>query len=115
MDRIKLLESGFLYLETPEAPMHVAGLNLFKLPKGVRQQSFMAKLADAYRSGAELRQPFGHRVAQGMLGRFGPMYWEEDPDLDLDFDLDARHLFDQIDAKFYFVYLNQLARYGLHE
>ncbi len=85
MDRIKLLESGFLYLETPETPMHVAGLSLFKLPKGVNQRTFMTRLTDVYRSSAELRQPFAHRVSQGMLGRFGPLYWEEDPDLDLDY------------------------------
>jgi diacylglycerol O-acyltransferase len=74
VDRIDLLDAGFLHLETREAPMHVAGLNLFE-----------ARLGETYRSSTELRKPFAHRVAQGMLGRFGPLYWEEDPDLDLDY------------------------------
>ncbi|HKJ20232.1 MAG TPA: wax ester/triacylglycerol synthase domain-containing protein, partial [Woeseiaceae bacterium] len=85
MDRIDLLDSGFLHLETREAPMHVAGLNLLKYPKGVHQTRFMAKAGEIYRSTNELRKPFAHRVAHGMLGRFGPLYWEHDPDLDLDY------------------------------
>ena len=85
MDKIDLLDSGFLHLETREAPMHVAGLNLFEFPKGANQRKFMARLGETYRSTTELRKPFAHRVAHGMLGRFGPLYWEQDPDLDLDY------------------------------
>lgn len=85
MDRIDLLDSGFLLLESREAPMHVAGLNLFEFPARVHQRKFMARLGDSYRSTSELRKPFAHRVARGMLGRFGPLYWEDDPDLDLDY------------------------------
>ena len=85
MDRIDLLESGFLYLESPESPMHVAGLNLFEFPPRVHQRKFMSRLQDAYCSTTELRKPFAHRVAHGALGRFGPLYWEHEPDLDLDY------------------------------
>ncbi len=85
MDRIDLLGSGFLHLETREAPMHVAGLNLLKFPKGANQRKFMQRVADSYRSTTELRQPFGHRVTHGALGRLGPLYWEPDNDIDLDF------------------------------
>lgn len=65
--------------------MHVAGLYLFKLPPRVNQRKFMARIGDSYRSTTELRKPFAHRVAHGTLGRFGPLYWEHDPDLDLDY------------------------------
>jgi diacylglycerol O-acyltransferase len=85
VDRIDLLDSGFLYLESPEAPMHVAGLNVLEFPARVHARKFMARLADSYRSTTELRKPFAHRVAHGALGRFGPLYWEHDPDLDLDY------------------------------
>ena len=85
MDRIELLDSGFLYLESPETPMHVAGVNLFKYPARMHERTFMAKFGDVYRSTTELRKPFAHRVSHGMLGRFGPLYWEEDPDIDLDY------------------------------
>jgi diacylglycerol O-acyltransferase len=85
VDRIDLLDSGFLYLESREAPMHVAGLNLLELPARVHERKFMARVVDSYRSTTELRKPFAHRVAHGTLGRFGPLYWEHDPDLDLDY------------------------------
>jgi diacylglycerol O-acyltransferase len=85
VDRIDLLDAGFLLLESREAPMHVAGLSLFEFPPRVHQRKFMARLDESYRSTTELRKPFAHRVAHGTLGRFGPMYWEQDPDLDLDY------------------------------
>ena len=85
MDRLDLLDSGFLHLETREAPMHVAGLNLFEFPERVSQRKFMTRLGDSARSATELRKPFGQRVTHGALGRFGPLYWEHDPDLDLDY------------------------------
>jgi diacylglycerol O-acyltransferase len=84
VDRIELLDSGFLYLESPETPMHVAGVNLFKYPARMHERKFMARFGDVYRSTTELRKPFAHRVSHGALGRFGPLYWEEDPDIDLD-------------------------------
>ena len=85
MDRIELLDSGFLYLESPETPMHVAGVNLFKYPARMHERKFMERFGDVYRSTTELRKPFAHRVSHGTLGRFGPLYWEEDPDIDLDY------------------------------
>jgi len=65
--------------------MHVAGLNLLEFPERVHRRNFMARLGDCYSSTTELRKPFAHRVAHGALGRFGPLYWEHDPDLDLDY------------------------------
>ncbi len=65
--------------------MHVAALYLFKLPPRVNQRKFMARIGDSYRSTTELRKPFAHQVAHGTLGRFGPLYWEHDPDLDIDY------------------------------
>ena len=65
--------------------MHVAGVNLFKYPARMHERKFMAEFGDVYRSTAELRKPFAHRVSHGLLGRFGPLYWEEDPDIDLDY------------------------------
>lgn len=85
MDRIGLLDSGFLYLESPETPMHVAGVNLFEYPARAHTRTFMARIGDTYRSTTELRKPFAHRVSHGALGRFGPLYWEEAPEIDLDY------------------------------
>ena len=69
--------------------MHVAGVNLLRFPKGANSRRFMAHVAETYRSTTELRKPFGHRVAHGALGRFGPLYWEADEDID--FDYHVRH------------------------
>ena len=82
---MSLLESGFLLLETPETPMHVGGVSLFKFPDRVNRRTFMARLADSYRSTIELRKPFAHLVGHSMLGRFGPLCWEEDHNIDLDY------------------------------
>ena len=34
MDHLSGLDASFLYLETPETPMHVGGLNIVELPAG---------------------------------------------------------------------------------
>ena len=85
MRRIDMNDAAFLYVESRETPMHVGGINLFEFPEGADEQKFMKRLADAYLSTTELREPFGDFVSTGSLGRFGPLYWEKDKDLDLDY------------------------------
>ena len=34
MHHLSGLDASFLYLETPEQPMHVGGLNIYELPAG---------------------------------------------------------------------------------
>jgi diacylglycerol O-acyltransferase len=85
MRRIELTDAAFLYVESRETPMHVGGINLFEFPEGANEQKFMQRLSDAYMSTTELREPFGDYVTTGPLGRFGPLYWERDDDLDLDY------------------------------
>jgi diacylglycerol O-acyltransferase len=85
MRRIDLIDAAFLYVESRETPMHVGGINLFEFPEGADEQKFMQRLGDAYRSTTELRNPFGEHVTTATLGRFGPLYWEKDDDLDLEY------------------------------
>ena len=85
MRRIELTDAAFLYVESRETPMHVGGINLFEFPEGADEQKFIRRLADAYLSTTELREPFGDYVTTGALGRFGPLYWKKDDDLDLDY------------------------------
>jgi len=85
MRRIPLLDASFLQLETRQTPMHVAPLALFTLPKGANEQRFMARLVEVLRSTTEFRKPFGERVVTGKTGPIGPMYWEEDSEIDLDY------------------------------
>jgi len=85
MRRIDLSDANFLYIESRETPMHVAGLYLFTYPERVNRQRFMQRLIAAYRSATEFRRPFGEYVTTGKLGQFGPLYWERDQDLDMEY------------------------------
>jgi diacylglycerol O-acyltransferase len=85
MRRIDMMDAAFLYVESRETPMHVGGINLFEFPEGADEQQFMQRLSSAYHSTTELRKPFGDYVSTGKLGRFGPLYWDDDQDLDLDY------------------------------
>ena len=65
--------------------MHVGGVNLFTLPRGADEQTFLHHLADKLRSSKDLQSPFGERLKTGPLGLLGPAYWEQDKSLDLDY------------------------------
>ena len=85
MQKLSLLDAGFLMLESREQPMHVGGLHLFDLPPGVDEQTFLHGLADGMRTAEAFQPPFGDRLKFGRLGAFGSVYWEPDPSLDLDY------------------------------
>ena len=52
MKHLSGLDSTFLYLETPETPMHVGGLNLFELPEG-----YVGDFYEDVKSHVEKRMP----------------------------------------------------------
>lgn len=81
MRRIDLADAGFLLAEKRETPMHVGGINLFTLPRGVDEHRFLASLAETLRNAEEFRKPFGEYVK---LTPFG-MFWEMDEKIDLDY------------------------------
>ena len=85
MKRLSVMDTSFLLAESRETPMHVAGLNLFTLPKGANEQTFLHKLADGLRVADSFQFPFGDRLKLGRLGLLGPAYWETDKSLDLDY------------------------------
>jgi diacylglycerol O-acyltransferase len=85
MKRLSLIDSAFLMLESRETPMHVGGFNLFTLPEGADEQAFLHGLADGMRTADKLQSPFGEKLKVGSLGMLGPLYWEEDTSLDLDY------------------------------
>jgi len=85
MRRLGFLDSAFLMVETRETPTHVGGVNLFTLPDGADEQTFLHRLAEGLRSVQDFQPPFGERLRTGRLGVFGAMYWEEDPNIDLDY------------------------------
>jgi diacylglycerol O-acyltransferase / wax synthase len=85
MKKLNFLDTAFLLGESRETPMHVGGFNLFTLPEGADEQKFLHRLADNMRSATELQPPFGDRLKMGRLGLAGPVYWERDTSLDLDY------------------------------
>ncbi|MFT5573789.1 MAG: diacylglycerol O-acyltransferase [Cryomorphaceae bacterium] len=85
MKKLTLIDTAFLLGESRETPMHVGGINLFTLPLGANEQEFLHSLATKLRSDEELQPPFGDRLKMTKLGLAGPLYWEKDKSLDLDY------------------------------
>ena len=85
MRRIALADATFLLAEKRETPMHVGGVNLYTLPKGVTAQAFVADIRDSALTADDFREPFGEFVVTGRAGPLGPMYWEKDTHIDLDY------------------------------
>jgi diacylglycerol O-acyltransferase / wax synthase len=83
--KMPLTDAFFLYLESRRMPMHVAGLNLFTLPRGIDDTTFLAKLKEVLRHEGEFRRPFGERLHMGPLGVAGPIHWEQDDEIDMDY------------------------------
>ena len=83
MGRLKGMDASFLYFETAETPMHVAGCTLFDLPESYRgrfhqvYRDFLATRLDA----AEI---FRRKLANTTLALDHPS-WVEDRAFDLDY------------------------------
>ncbi len=85
MKKLSMMDTGFLLAETRETPMHVGGINLFTLPPGADEQEFLHNLADTLRSDHDLQSPFGDRLRMGRLKLAGPLHWEKEKTLDLEY------------------------------
>jgi diacylglycerol O-acyltransferase len=83
MKTLSGLDATFLYLETPETPMHVASLCLYELPKGAKG-SFHKAVQVHIAKRMHLAPIFSRRLAFMPLGLGHPM-WVEADDVDLDF------------------------------
>src|SRR5581483_4734727 len=82
MQRLSGLDAAFLYMETPSAYMHVAGLMILD-PSTMPEGFSMQRLRDFYASRLHLAAPFRRRLVEIPLGIHHPL-WIEDPDFDLD-------------------------------
>jgi diacylglycerol O-acyltransferase len=84
MSRLSLIDSIFLWVETQEIPAHVAGLQIFELPRG-KGEAWLRRLFN------ELRQqapgiPFNQRLKHGAAAR--PELVEDE---EFDIDYHVRH------------------------
>jgi len=77
------LDATFLYLETPETPMHVGSLHLCELPKGFKG-SFRAAVQAHLRKRMHLAPLFSQRLAFPPMNLGHPL-WVDAGDVDLDF------------------------------
>nr|WHV03939.1 putative wax ester synthase/acyl-CoA:diacylglycerol acyltransferase [uncultured bacterium] len=83
--KLTMVDTAFLLAENRETPMHVGGIHLFTLPDGVDEQEFLHGLAASLRADEMLQSPFGDRLKMGRLGLAGPVLWEREQSLDLDY------------------------------
>jgi WS/DGAT/MGAT family acyltransferase len=81
MQRLTGLDAGFLSMETPTAPMHVAGLAIFD-PSTVGGRFDVDHLREVYEPRLHLAPPFRRRLREVPFGLHHPL-WIEDPDFDI--------------------------------
>lgn len=84
MHALSPTDSAFMWMETRNQPMHVAGLNLYTPPAG--QPNFVADLLSLWATHLKALPPFNMRPVL----RMGLWYWEEDTHFEVDYHL--RHL-----------------------
>ena len=83
MKHLSGLDSTFLYLETPETPMHVGGLNLFELPPG-HSGDFYEDVKAHVASRMHLAPVFTRKLALMPFELASPV-WIDDDAIDLDY------------------------------
>jgi len=82
-DAVKLstMDAGFLYMETPEMPMHVGSLSMFQLPDGYEGdffEAFKAQIADRIEDAPMLKRKLARTVLD-----FDHPSWVEDDQFDI--------------------------------
>jgi len=90
MQQLSGLDATFLYLESPQAPMHVGGVYIFAASSRAKRfnfQDFQAHIA----AHLDVSRTFRQRLIWIPLNLDHP-YWIQDPDFDLDAHLSYRKL-----------------------
>jgi diacylglycerol O-acyltransferase len=85
--RMSLLDATFLRIETAESPMHVASLEIFRIPDGAGP-GFVRDIVEAFRAPHPLSTPFGLGLANGPLSGITPTLV---PSIDVDLEYHVRH------------------------
>lgn len=85
MQALSPTDSAFLWMETRNQPMHVAGLHIYTPPPG-SGPDFVSQLLATWGQHGKAIAPFNLRPVL----RMGLWYWEEDEEFELDYHL--RHL-----------------------
>lgn len=85
MEALSPTDSAFLWMETRNQPMHVAGLNIYTPPKDAAPD-YVGRLLEQWSQQLTAKPPFNQRPVL----RMGLWYWEEDGEFELGYHL--RHL-----------------------
>jgi diacylglycerol O-acyltransferase / wax synthase len=85
MSPMPVTDSMFLVGESRERPMHVGGLQIFRLPEDAEPHHVRAVYRDLLEHG-EVVPRLRRRAVRG-LGDLGMWHWEDDPNLDLEYHL----------------------------
>ena len=83
MDHLSGLDATFLYMETPETPMHVGGLNIYELPAGY-EGDFLENLRGHIARRMHLAPVFRRKLVNMPFELANPI-WVADDDLDLEY------------------------------
>ena len=83
MDHLSGLDATFLYLETPEQPMHVGGLNIFELPAGYKGD-FVEDLRAHITQRMHLAPVFRRKLVNMPFELANPI-WVADEDVDMEY------------------------------
>ncbi len=83
MDHLSGLDATFLYLETPETPMHVGGLNIYELPAGY-EGDFLDNLREHIAQRMHLAPVFRRKLVNMPFELANPI-WVLDEDLDMEY------------------------------
>lgn len=79
------MDAAFLLGETRNTPLHVAGLNVFKVPRGAPAH-YTSQLYRWLRRQPVTAEPFNYQLTGGLAGKLLPS-WEIRDDVDLDYHL----------------------------
>ncbi|MBP9060095.1 MAG: wax ester/triacylglycerol synthase family O-acyltransferase [Rhodoferax sp.] len=85
MHALSPTDSAFLWMETRNQPMHVAGLNIYTPPKG-SGPDYVGRLVAEWGKSLKAFSPFNQHAVM----RMGLWYWDEDKDFEIDYHL--RHV-----------------------
>ena len=90
MKQLSGIDATFLYLETDQTPMHVAGLTLYDLPKGFRG-SFHKHFTEFFKGRVHLIPIFGMKLAKAAFELDHPG-WVDAGELDFDYHIQSAKL-----------------------
>ncbi len=90
MKQLSGMDATFLYMETPETPMHVAGLTMYELPEGFKG-TFHAHFKKFFAGRVHLIPIFGMKLAKSVMQMDHPG-WVDAGDIDLDYHIQSATL-----------------------